>query len=309
MIIYIQGMYGLGDNIFQRPFVRAACDRGGTVFLKTSWPEVYPDWHNLRFVKPETNLRTQKKNIMKQPGVRWSAPPSGFTHSITLRYTPADFGRGNIVQAIERALPLAGTPFTFDLPSYPAPLNAYGADIKKPYAVVRPSTLRSEWKSDSRAPRPEYLQQAINILKQKGYTVVTVADVDGTNEWFDGPPPWGMDFAFHRGELDVTQVMGLVQHADICVGGVGFLVPMTIAAGVPLYIIFGGRGAHNAFDKITDSRMNLAKVGYSLPDRFCMCDLATHACDKHITNFAFHFGKWIDESVLGRREGLRLLSG
>ena len=57
--IYIAGMMGLGDNIYQRSFIKLL---DGDIYLRTPWPEIYKDLRNVFPVKSETILRTQRKN-------------------------------------------------------------------------------------------------------------------------------------------------------------------------------------------------------------------------------------------------------
>ena len=64
--ITIRGMWGLGDNIFSRPFVRAAAAKYD-VYLETPWPELYADL-DIRFVRGRRQLRTQQKNMARQGG-------------------------------------------------------------------------------------------------------------------------------------------------------------------------------------------------------------------------------------------------
>mgnify|MGYP001297455383 FL=1 len=39
----IAGLHGLGDNLMQRPFVRAMAKRVPLLFVQTPWPELYAD--------------------------------------------------------------------------------------------------------------------------------------------------------------------------------------------------------------------------------------------------------------------------
>ena len=66
-------MFGLGDNCFNRPFVRAAAARY-EIYLDTPWPELYADL-DIKFVRGTRQLRTQQKNMARQPADRWARPP------------------------------------------------------------------------------------------------------------------------------------------------------------------------------------------------------------------------------------------
>ena len=67
--ILIRGLWGLGDNCYQRPFVRAAT-REYELHLETPWPELYADL-DIKFVCGKRKLRTQQKNMARQPPERW----------------------------------------------------------------------------------------------------------------------------------------------------------------------------------------------------------------------------------------------
>jgi len=282
-MLLIETQHGLGDCVLQRPFIRAAAAREPTR-LATPWPEVFHDLP-VRFERLRSRWRCQSKNIARQPPALWAKPAAGFRR-VEPRYTWQDLQRGSITAAFGRYLPLGDHPYVFDLPAYGSPIEL------RRYAVVRPSTIRREWPATARAPRPDYLQSAIDALKAHGLAVVTVADVDGIEEWFVAPPQRA-DLFFHKGELGAAQLIGLIQGAVACVGGVGWIVPMAIAAGVPLLVILGGRGAHNAPEVITDPRMDLSRTRFATPDRFCRCDKAEHDCDKTISGFDAQLATWV----------------
>src|SRR5262245_9263081 len=52
--LLVRGMWGLGDNCYARPFVRAAAEKYD-VWLETPWPELYEDIE-LRFVRGTRRL-------------------------------------------------------------------------------------------------------------------------------------------------------------------------------------------------------------------------------------------------------------
>lgn len=61
--IYIDGMLGMGDTIYQRAFVKQL--PAGT-FIKTAWPELYEDLP-VNAVRSDTALRTQRKMSFAAP--------------------------------------------------------------------------------------------------------------------------------------------------------------------------------------------------------------------------------------------------
>lgn len=273
--VLINGMFGLGDNIYQRAFVKAF---GRPVYISTPWPEIYRGIPEVHFIKPDTNLRTQKKNIERQPAGFWIKPRP--MPSRRIRYGASELAKGSIIAAMQRRFRIE--PEEFDLPQF------MGPEISGQYAVVRPVTVRREWRNEARNPLPEYVIKAAEILRDRGFIVVSVADLQDGEEWTEGPP--AHDIAYHRGELNVEQLLGLVQGASVVVGGVGWIVPACIASGVPLVTILGGQGGHNAPEKTTDpDRMDLSKTRWIYPDNYCRCAKMLHQCDKTITGFADKF--------------------
>lgn len=274
LIYNVNSMRGLGDNIYQRAFVKAL---NGTVYIDTPWPELYRDIPDVHFVRPDTKLRTQSKNIAKQPA--WQTRPRGGSVR-TIRY-----GSEGILPGMRAAF---GTrPALFDLPYFgPSPVTGK-------YVVVRPVTVRAEWRADTRNPDPRYIWNAADVAQQLGYTVVSVADlVDGV-EWSVGPLP-PADIRYHSGELSVTQLLALVQGAAAVIGGIGWIVPACIAAKVPAWVVCGGQGGFNSPELICPTDTT---VTFSVPDNFCRCKLKEHNCDKRIANYAADFTSWAEKHL------------
>lgn len=281
--LVITGMQGLGDNILQRPFVRAAAEER-EVFLKTPWPELYDDlpvWP----VKAATRLRTQSKN-QKASSIQWVDAPELRGQHVQIAYGSATFARGSITDAMEESLPLRGRPFVFDLPpSLGKPIGC--AD----YVLMRPLTVRHEWHNSARNPAPEQLIQVALWLRARGLKVMLVADIDPPYERLVGKLP-PHDIAFLKGELNVRELIRLVRHARAVVGAVGWILPAAIACGTPAFILLGGQGGHNAPEKVTDPRMDLTRIGWGMPDEFCRCTNMRHRCDKKNSRLASQFETW-----------------
>ena len=271
-------MRGLGDNLYQRAFVQNV----GPCWIDTPWPELYADLPNVQVGFTGTTLRTQAKNAARQPH-GWTKPiPAG------ARIINSWYGTEGALTALRRIFRVEPT---WNLPALPAPLP------DERIAVVRPVTVRAEWRNEARNPQPEYVAQAAEELRRRGYTVVSVADLEDGAEWALDPLPRA-DHTFHHGELHVRELLGLVAQAVVCVGPIGWLLPAAISAGVPYFGICGGHGAHNAPEKLTDTSMDLTKIGWAIPENFCRCAEMGHACDKRIGRFADKFSAWL--------EGLRL---
>ncbi|GAA3911699.1 hypothetical protein GCM10022405_41080 [Gibbsiella dentisursi] len=282
--VIIRGMRGLGDNIYQRGFVR----HYPGAYIETPWPEIYQGL-DVKFIRSQTRLRTQHKNELRTDCRYVSNVPAG-AKELRIGYGAAALQRGSITDAMRRQFAIV-TP-RFDLPHYgPSPVMA-----DKPIAVIRPATARREWLNTARNPDPCYLAEAAERL-QKDFYVVSVADLEGSEEWAVGTLP-PADLRLHRGELDICQLLALVQHAAVVVSGVGWAVPAALCYGTPLYVVQGGCGAHNARHVITDPRMDLRRVGWARPDNYCTCGLMQHNCDKRITGFSEKFERWLHETVL-----------
>jgi hypothetical protein len=284
--LLIQGMWGLGDNVFARPFVRAACERYD-VFLETPWPELYEDLP-IKFVRLDRprKLRTQQKNVAKQPAGRWVEAPRG-RHWLKVSYGQ-ELKRITIVEAIAKKFALFGVYSDlrpFDLPAFAAPFIC-----EKPVAVIRPATIRTEWLAGARNPEPQYLEQISEALADS-HEVVVVADLADGHEMLVGRMPFGHRY-YVRGELGVTALLGLVRAADVVIGGVGWIVPVSIAYQRKAFIVLGGLGGHNHPNKITDPRMDLSRIGFAYPRSFCLCTNPSHSCVKTIPNLMQQFAAW-----------------
>lgn len=272
MIYNINSMRGLGDNIYQRAFVKAL---RGTVYIDTPWPELYSDIPDIHFVRPDTKLRTQAKNIAKQ-GAWQTRPRSGSVRAIS-------YGSAGIVRGMQAAFGVQ--PMPFDLPDFGS------SPVAGKYVVVRPVTVRAEWRADTRNPDPFYIHQAAIAAQRLGYKVVSVADLEDGKEWAEGMLP-PADIRYHRGELSVTQLLALLQGAAAVIGGIGWIVPACIAAKVPAWVVCGGQGGFNAPELICPAGTT---VTFSVPDNFCRCKLKEHNCNKRITNHAVDFTRWAEK--------------
>lgn len=281
--LFVRGMWGLGDNIFSRPFIRAAALQRD-IWLETPWPELYADL-DIKFVRGSRKLRTQQKNMARQSSDCWSRPLP--MHKLTINYS--DLGSRSIINAMElRWWPhrIGFDPALFDLPDMgPSPLAS-----ERPIAVVRPVTVRREWRNEARNPRPEYIN-AIAAELMATHTVVAVADLAPDEEWLIGDLP-PAHFNFIHGELAVRELLALVRDADLVVGGVGWIVPAGLALKVKTFVVLGGHGRHNAPEKITDPRLDLSRLGFAVPEAFCRCTNMLHACDKTIADPLGQFHHW-----------------
>lgn len=267
----VHGMMGLGDNLFERPFIKALPK---PVYLSTPWPFIFSDIPGVHFIRPQTTLRTQAKNIARHDD--WVMPPTR-QPTRQIRY-----GTEGIIPGMTASFGVA--PGAFDLPPLP-PSPETGK-----YVVVRPVTVRSEWRADTRNPDPWYLALAAVEAMKRGYKVVCVADlVDGV-EWLAGDHPPPADVYYLKGELPVEQLLSLVANASAVIGGIGWLVPAALAATVPAWIICGGQGGYNAPELITPKEQT--NITFAVPDNFCRCRQKLHNCDKRISDYDAKLTAW-----------------
>jgi len=274
--IHINGMFGLGDNLYQLGFVRALADQGHHVTIVTPWPEIYADVPNIGFQRPHTNLRTQNKNIQRVESGTWNTDVN-FDKRMTVHY-----GAGTVIPSdMQRIFDIQPT---WGLRKFKQPKR------KKPYIVIRPATARKEWLNEARNPLPEYIDQVARWLSKK-YEIISVADLQDGQEWLVGDAPHA-DVQYHAGELSVSDLMALCQGASGIMGGIGWLVPYAINAGTPAFVIAGGNGGYNHPEKLINSTMNLDKIRFATPDEICMCIDNRHGCNKTISDLKDIFNEW-----------------
>lgn len=287
--LVLRGLGGLGDGVYQRPILHAALQRYEAVYLETPWPEIYHDMP-VRCTRWTFHLRTQLKNVARHAS--WHTPPEDgrVVKAGRLQYGASALrGGGSILEALEACVPFRAEPFRFDLPDFgPSPVKP-----DRPVAVLRPATVRSEWAAPARNPDPAYLAGAARLLREWGYFVVLIADLEPEREWLVGPLP-EHDAAYLAGELPVEQVCALVSRAALVVAPVGFAVPMAMAYRTPCVVLAGGALAWNGPVPVVDARIN-APVRYLMPDRPCYCESRDHDCDKRVSDFPAKFRAAVEE--------------
>jgi hypothetical protein len=294
--INVLGLQGLGDNIYQRAFVKQLA-RKSEVWLETSWPELYADIAGLHFVVPAINgkLRTQTKNVSRAK-VKWEHRPQRAMRTVRNTYVPAFQNHKSIIWGMEQSFQLQLDPVDFDLPKLPPPPVV----SEKPIAFVRPATERREWLNVARNPRPEYIVQVVEQLRPTHHIAI-IADVLDGAEWFVGRPPRG-DSEFIRGELHAMDMLALLAASDLVIGPVGFIVPASIALKRDCFVILGGQGGHNSPERILDNRLDCSRIKFATPREFCGCTSMRHDCNKEIPNLMACFAAFLaDRGVLASR--------
>lgn len=278
---YLVGMQGLGDSIYQRAVLHAL---NRPIYLETAWPQLYADMDVL-CVQPTTTLRTQVKNMT---GREWHRAPRGMPKQ-RIGYD----GNGSMLQSMCESVGAPQRKVVFDGPRVIIP-------GRRPYIIVRPATVRTEWRADARNPDPRHLHTAALAARDAGYAVISVADLAEGKEWAVEPLPFAHE-RLHRGELSFTDLLGLVAGADGAIGGVGWLAPAAVAYRVPMLLLYGGAGGYNGPQRIFDSPMNLDRIVQVMPDKYCMCRDNQHNCDKTTSQLEPHIARFfrlIDESKI-----------
>jgi hypothetical protein len=184
-------------------------------------------------------------------------------------------------------------PTYLDLPWFNPPALT-GLNLEdKPIAIIRPPTVRREWMNISRNPKSQYINDVAGWLLDAGYCVISICDLTEEDEWLAGEPP-PASIHLHKGELTVTELLGLVQNSSALVGGVGFLLSAALATGKPMLLVAGGYGGQNDVHQVADpSYCDNSKVTWIYPDNFCQCIEMIHPCDKTISNFDEKVQAWI----------------
>lgn len=267
----VSSMAGLGDNLYQLAFVDQL-ER--PIYINTPWPQLYSAVEGIHFVRPDTRLRTQKKNVDRLTS--WEAQPRGLP-ILQIAYS----GEG-ILQGMGRRF---GKPFgAFKVPSFP------WRPTDKPYVLIRPATVRAEWRADARNPDPSYISAACEEAKRRGYLTILVADLEAGKEWAVGELPKA-DINYLSGELSVTELLGAAEGASALIGGIGWIVPAALALKTKAWVVCGGQGGFNAPELIAPQN---DMITFAVPNNFCRCRLRDHSCDKRISDYDSKLANWFD---------------
>lgn len=276
--LYFDGMQGIGDNINQRCFIKALANKGHEIWLKTPLPEIYAGIDNLHFVRTNTPLRTQRKNEQAS-SVTFEREPPGVPCK-RIFYGNGHLQAGGIFDAMEQQFGIV--PAEMDLPHFPAP--EIPLPNGKPIALIRPTTERTEWHNASRGPLNEYVDAVAKMLALRGFHVISIADNAPELEWIPDCEPFAHR-KLHNGELTITQMLALVERADIVLTGACVISHAALAYQKPMICLQGGNGGNNHHSKITDARcMDLSRALFVYPDNYCRCQEMKHDCDKTISN-------------------------
>jgi len=288
--LYVKSYLGIGDNIYQRPFIKKLAEKHDTIYLDTPIPQIYVDCgKNIRYVRPSDSLRTQNKISDELPEVLWTEVPHG-TPRIKMGYHFVNTAgkchqKGDsVIECFDAQVPGADLPRDFKLDVREAwikeaedTLSEIGYKSRKQMCIIRPCTVRKEWEVPNRNCKPEYIQLLIDNYKDK-YTFISIADLEEGLEWTDGQLQ-GIDHTCHKGEFSWNAIMGLFKIADMVITPVGFALPLAAAVDVKCFVIFGG---YMEPEIVLDRRMGLENMAWVTPDPMCECRDPKHECNLEI---------------------------
>jgi hypothetical protein len=286
----IDGMHGLGDNVHQRAVIRhlLAVHSSTTFWLKTPWPCLYHDLvgDRLHVVDPATSLRTQRKNSIREQA-RYALPPRVSRRRRRISYNSRLVQQtGSVLGSMIRTTlghDLADADFRLPvLAAWRAKADALIGRQDKPVMVLRPLVERTEWRGcAARNPDPVAYTALYNSIRGR-FFVVSLADIVPGVE--DLVTDLRADICFHKGELDIEAIAGLVSRAALTFCSPGFAVPLSQAVGTPVIAVFGGFECSRSF---SGGHRFAPTLGID-PINPCQCWSHSHNCDKRIDLLAAH---------------------
>lgn len=290
--LHIKTLKGFGDNLFCRSCIKELI-KTKEIYLETPLPDLYRDLP-VKFIQTDPEYRTQSK-VKPSDKISFTTFPPNI-RKLELMY---DFNlqTSTVMSMLLKQcdLPL-DTKLTWDLPDFSDELNALNLNIPvdKKLAIIRPATVRAEWKVITRQPNPQYLNWCSHALVDYGYHVISVADLEPDKEWLH----MGLDVhshqKFYAGEIPMYALLELMKKAEIVVGGSGFIVPAAISAQTNLFLVSGGRFLYDAPQKIIPLDADREKIGLAIPANPCRCSVDQHpdgqeTCNKFIPDIDTKF--------------------
>lgn len=279
--VFLEGYAGIGDNLWQRPFIKEMCKQFKTFYLHTYTPQMYWDIPNIKFVKPKYNtFKIHQKNIVNTPGVWVDEAPAGIRQ---LKRPAYWVGFQWELSIAEQFADLWGVKSDYNF-YFPVKdewvqqarkvLNRLDTKGKK-ICVMHFPTQREDWQCPARDPKPEYMQLIIDRYKDE-YFFISLADLE--HEYFTKAPR-GVDKEFHHAELSLNEIIGLVKLSDMVVSGNCYLFAMGLSIGTKTFYIGGGCQDINLF---IGDKVNLPHLAWIQPEPFCNCLNQNHDCKKDI---------------------------
>ena len=282
---------GIGDCVYQLPFVKILA-KTNQVYIKTPLPKIFKDVPNIKFIKLDNETyRTQQKSLLNDDTV-YSTLPKDIYKTYTPQYAGEELLETSIVGSFYKQFNI---PFheklEWELPSFKNELGNFLSKIPKgrKIAIIRPATVRKEWRVETRNPNPNYIAWCCKILNEAGYYTIAIADLKDGEEWLHDEIDVPAQMKLYKGELGIFGTLELLKHAEIVVGGSGFILPASASSNTNLFLILGGRLMYDGISKTLHPSMNLNKIHYALPNVPCKCTLNQHNCNKTISTLDVDF--------------------
>lgn len=244
-------------------------------YLRTPWPQLYIDLP-IRLLPVHTKLRTQAKNLRAVKNY-WAEQPKN-AREIRFAY------QGDSSSMVKSLWESIG--FECVQPNFFPPMVGE-RPIKERYIILRPATVRTEWKAPARNPKQEYLDMAARRLAET-HKIISIADISD-EEWIDGQEPFAHERRHNGSSLE--ELLTLVSHCDGIIGGVGWAVPAALTFNKPMFLVYGGSGFYNGPKKILKD-CGFHQIHQVFPNNFCACKYMSHNCDKNILEIEAEIDTW-----------------
>ena len=247
---------GLGDNIYQLPFVRQLKNRfGENLVLKTPWPELF---EGIKVTRPLDKLQAQSENVQKNVK---SYLELQNRVNLKLGYITEDLKKMSIISGIEKN--------TFQLEAFNMSLlikeewkeEAEKLNLPDNTILLYPPTIRSDWYCPERNPDPIYFQKIIDAFPEFYY--VSLGYIRSNLEKYEKELT-GIHRYLDKGELHYTTIFALLNRFPAVLRP-SFMLPASISVGGRSLCLYGG---HFSPEILTDPRMDLKRHWYVAPEPF-----------------------------------------
>ena len=292
--LVIQGMKGIGDQLFQVPYIKDLARRFQVVYWDSDVADLLWDLPpNVRFFHTNTRLRMQREMGFEnlRNGVYCDPreiPRNALRHHF--RYLRAGDGgilNNTVWDSLNYHLEAFGYPKVEDLQFHIKTrqswenavsqlLHEWG--IKGPYAVVRSLTTRAEWHCPARNCKFEYMQHAVNKLSME-MPVIEIGSQDGIRETFDVGPYDNTHMAFTEGQLTLPIIAALCKKSAVTVTPSGFLQVLNLMFKAPTVVIYGGYTHPGTYHS---DQLDYSQYFQVAPRNPCGCVSNHHNCNKEI---------------------------
>lgn len=291
--ILVDGHLGLGDAVYMRPFVVELARRSSSpVYWETPWPEMAWDQPRILPVRPRTELRVQAMHAQSYTDW-WYVAPAG-ARRMFLSYVAHALAReSSVLEALSEQSGIDSWDFRLPLrEEWIARARAILGDSKT--CIIKPPTLRAEWRCPSRNPDPAAFAEAVATMRELGFRMVAIGHLADGEEWLDGCPEDGWwDEAFLHGEIPWYIVAAMMRVAEWVLTCQSFPTPLGAAVGARVFTVYGGY----APPSFIEHQSMGDRLWHAAPDPFCFCIEEEHECrEKRIPGIDDAVRRWVEEA-------------